>query len=125
MRRRGQVLAVVLFVLMAIGVAPSAAATPTIEPGSGHRATASAYWRKCGSQPRPGAGWYRVRAHGLYCRKARAVAKRYVYGLAYNPSPSPLGFSCRHRRIGYELSRAACRRVIGGRVQKVRFLFGA
>lgn len=111
--------------LMAGSVPSSAAATPLGEREGGHRATASAYWRQCGNQPRPGAGWYRVRAHGVYCRKARAVAKRYTYSLGHNPSPSPLGFSCRHRRIGYEVSRAACRRVSGGRVQKVRFLFGA
>jgi hypothetical protein len=53
------------------------------------------------------------------------VARRYTHGLAYNPSPRPLGFSCQSRRTGYEVSRAACRRIVGGRVQKVRFIFGA
>ncbi len=91
-------------------------------------ATSSAsanYWRKCGSQPGGGAGWYRVKAHNLYCGKARAVAKRYTYGLAYNPAPEPLGFSCQRRRVGYESSRVACRRDSGRHIQKVRFTFGA
>jgi len=118
-------LAVGLFALVTVGAPSGAAAAPSGEQGGSYEASASAYWRKCGSQPLAGAGWYRVRAHGLYCRKARAVAKRYTYGLAHNPSPSPLGFSCRHRRIGYELNRVACRRTVGGGVQKVRFLFGA
>jgi len=91
----------------------------------GGRATASAYWRKCGSQPHGGFGWYHVKAHNTFCGKARAVARRYTYGLIYNPSPEPLGFSCRDRQTGYEVSRAACRRISGHRIQKVRFIFGA
>lgn len=85
----------------------------------------SAYWRNCGSQHHDGAGWYHVKAHNVHCGKARAVARRYTHGLVYNPSPSPLGFSCQSRQTGYEVSHAACRRAAGQRVQKVRFIFGA
>lgn len=83
------------------------------------------YWRKCGSQNHPGAGWYHVKAHNVHCGKARAVARRYTHGLIYNPSPRPFGFSCQDRRTGYEVSHADCRRKAGHRIQKVRFIFGA
>jgi hypothetical protein len=83
------------------------------------------YWKKCGSQHHPGAGWYHVKAHNAHCGKARAVARRYTHGLVYNPSPSPLGFSCQSRQTGYEVAHAACRRIAGHRIQKVRFIFGA
>jgi hypothetical protein len=79
------------------------------------------YWRKCGSQPQEGAGWYRVRAHNVRCGKARDVARIYTY----RGDRSPLGFSCQSRRIGYELSVVRCRRDLRSRVQKVQFQIGA
>jgi hypothetical protein len=90
-------------------------------------ATASAdYWRKCGSQPGGGAGWYHARAHSIGCGKARTVAQRWTSQvLAGNRSPEPLGFTCNDRRTGYEVSQVTCRRALSGRVQKVRFEFGA
>jgi hypothetical protein len=90
-------------------------------------ATASAdYWRKCGSQPGGGAGWYHARAHNLGCGKARTVAQRWTdQVLAGNRSPEPLGFTCNDSRTGYEVSQVTCRREVDGTVQKVRFEFGA
>jgi hypothetical protein len=90
---------------------------PIRERNRGH------YWRHCGSQNHPGAGWYHVRAHDLHCGKARAVARHYFHSL--NPDAAPFGFSCHSRQTGYELANAACRREIGSRVQKVRFIYGA
>lgn len=81
------------------------------------------YWRKCGSQNHPGAGWYHVKAHNVHCGKARSVARHVFH--SFDPDPSPFGFSCTTHQVGYELSRAACRRLVGSRVQKVRFVFGA
>lgn len=78
-------------------------------------------WRKCGDQPQLGAGWYNVRAHNISCRKARAVAKE--YGFAANTTP--FGFACQDRLIGYETTKAACRRNRDGLIQKVRFEYGA
>lgn len=81
------------------------------------------YWQHCGSQNHRGAGWYHVRAHNLHCGKARAVTRHYFHSLT--PDPSPFGFNCARRTIGIELARAACRRESGGRVQQVRFIYGA
>jgi hypothetical protein len=83
-------------------------------------------WRRCGNQPRTGAGWGRVRSHGIGCRKARAVAHRYTWSaFSGNRSPEPYGFACRDRSVGVELSRVACRRVVDHLVQRVRFVYGA
>jgi hypothetical protein len=84
------------------------------------------YWRQCGDQPGGGAGWYDAKAHNIGCRKARTVAQRWTnQAFAGDRSPDPLGFSCNKNRVGYEVSQIACRRQIGGKVQKVRFEFGA
>ena len=77
------------------------------------------YWRKCGSQPQTGAGWYWVKAHNISCRKARRVARRYQF------DRTPFGFSCQSRQTGIESSRYFCRRDLNGRIQKVRFTYGA
>lgn len=78
------------------------------------------YWRKCGSQHHPGAGWYHVKAHGIGCAKARAVARHWR-----GPETSPLHFNCQYHSAGYELGNIACRRERGRLVQKVRFQVGA
>lgn len=85
-----------------------------------------AHWRKCGSQPNRGAGWYYVRALRLHCQKARGLAKRFfhksgiVVGVTYIQ-----GFICQANPAGIESLNVACRRERGNRVQKVRFLVGA
>ena len=96
------------------------AAVMTLALMSVAASTASAdYWRKCGSQPQTGAGWYYVKAHNISCRKARRVARRYQF------DRTPFGFSCQSRPTGIESSRYFCRRELNGRVQKVRFTYGA
>jgi len=121
-----------LLASLVLPVAPASAGRSDIDSGPGRRppssavpSPSSAYWRSCGSQRHRGAGWYHVRAHAINCRKARAVARRYFHGIVDDRSPRPLGFSCQSKRIGYELRRAACRRVAGHRAQKVRFLYGS
>jgi hypothetical protein len=93
---------------------------------AGVDSSSAAYWRGCGSQPNRGAGWYDVEAHGIGCEKARRVARLYTAEIfAGYQDPSPDGFACQRNRVGYELVRVACRRVEDGRVQKVRFSYGA
>jgi hypothetical protein len=48
------------------------------------------------------------------------VAHRFTF-----TGEDPPGYSCQEFNAGIELERVACRRVNGGRVQKVRFQFGA
>jgi hypothetical protein len=93
---------------------------------AGADSSSAAYWRECGSQPDPGAGWYDVKADGIRCGKARRVARLYTAEIfAGYQDPSPDGFACRRNRVGYELAKVACRRVEDGRAQKVRFSYGA
>lgn len=83
-------------------------------------AASANYWRPCGNQPRAGAGWYHVRAHNIGCGPARTVAHRFTFS-----GKDPPGFTCQEFNAGIELERVACRRDEGGRIQKVRFQFGA
>jgi hypothetical protein len=78
------------------------------------------YWRHCGSQNHAGGGWYFVKAHGIHCGKARGVAHSYS-----RTGYSPGSFNCQRRTIGIEAARISCRRILGRRVQKVRFTVGA
>ena len=79
----------------------------------------AAYWRECGSQAQPGAGWYNVRARNINCRNARRVARRHQF------DGTPFGFRCRSAQIGPEATRYFCRRFQSGIVQKVRFTYGS
>lgn len=79
------------------------------------------YYRKCGSQNHPGAGWYNVTAHAISCGGAREVARHYTHSLG----GTPFGFSCHATNAGIELAHIACRREVGARVQKVHFEVGA
>lgn len=83
-------------------------------------AESAGYWRQCGDQPHPGAGWYNVKAHGIGCGGARAVAKHWR-----GPETSPYEFNCFYFNAGYELGNVVCRRDRNGRIQKVRFQVGA
>jgi hypothetical protein len=84
-------------------------------------ATANDYFKGCGSQPHPGAGWYHVRAHHIGCHKAREVARHY-----WRTGDSHFrGWSCKSRQVGEELFKARCHRHHNGRYQVVRFQYGS
>lgn len=81
------------------------------------------YWRKCGDGNRY---WYDVHAHGLYCRKARAVAHAWTLDrdgeFTYTgPAGYVPGWNCREYGQGYESSNVHCSRIFGGKRQRVKF----
>lgn len=111
----------VLLSILAVGLLATA-----LSSASAAETRAAAHWRHCGNQPSPGAGWYQVKALRIGCAKARGVARHYTASrFAGNESPAPFGFSCNEMQVGYELTEVACRRSVGGMIQKVRFEYGA
>ena len=80
-----------------------------------------------------GAGWFKLRAHGVWCRKARAVANEWericVAGARRCPSDRSYridvapGFRCRHWQSGYETVFVKCAASGGSKI--VHFYWGS
>ena len=75
----------------------------------------------CGSQVRPGAGWYRVRAYNVVCPTARRVARRFWNSGGRDPGR----WNCQDKRLGTEVWQADCTRRRNRQHQHVRFIYGA
>ena len=101
-----------IVVLMA-AAAVTVGTLPLASPAAAHNAP-----RRCGHSAGPGAGWYKVRAHGpVGCEKARRVARRWenkcISGTgcprhrATHINLEP-GYRCRYRQAGYESVRVKC-----------------
>lgn len=84
-------------------------------------AASASRWRHCGNQPRPGAGWYHVRALNIGCGAARTVAHRFTYS---GEDPAG-GWSCNTKPLAIEAERVACYRLVRYRPQLVHFSVGA
>jgi hypothetical protein len=108
------VLALLLCAFAAAYIVSSAAPTPAQAGGD--------YFERCGSQSHEGAGWYHVRAHNVSCRVARHVA-RYFWNSGGDTHFE--GWTCDSEQIGDEVWRAKCTRYRRGRLQVVRFQYGA
>ena len=89
--------------------------------GGGAQADA-AYWRHCGDQNHPGAGWYNVRGHNIACRNARGVARHWWNSGGDNHFDR---WSCTNKPVGEELAIAECKRFRNGKFQRVKFENGA
>jgi len=59
----------------------------------------------CGSQNRPGGGWYDLRGYNVACSVARTFARKYTYQGFHEGS-----WSCHSRPAGYEQSFFSCKR---------------
>ena len=70
--------------------------------GGGGAQAQAAYWRHCGDQNHPGAGWYNVRGHNHFD-----------------------GWSCTNESVGEELAIADLERFRQGKFQRVKFENGA
>ena len=98
-----------LFVALAIALTSMAA---PVAPATAHDAP-----NRCGSKPGAGAGWFKVRGHGVGCFKARKLAQRWEDKCVANArcpgepdhinSVDP-GWKCWHRKSGYESVRVKC-----------------
>ena len=92
---------------------PTASATTTHETE----------WKRCGSKPGQGAGWYNVRANHVSCKDARAVARKYWNnGGPEHVRVDGVTYHCSDEQIGDEVSRVRCN---ASNERKVRFKVGA
>lgn len=82
---------------------------------------AAAYYKHCGDQNGPGAGWYDARAHNVGCETARYVARRHTR----DGDERFDGWRCEDEQTGYEQFKAVCHRNRDGRYQEVKFRFGS
>jgi len=75
----------------------------------------------CGSQNRPGGGWYDLEAYNVGCSKARDFARRFTYkGFKEGP------WNCNDKPAGYEQTQFSCTRSKQGvGHQHVRFFVGS
>lgn len=86
--------------------------------------------RRCGRSAGDGAGWWKLRAHGVKCRKARKVANRWEDKCIWKgPCNEPArvnvspGWRCWWRQAGYETVFVRCEALEGSAV--VHFLWGS
>ncbi|HZJ29443.1 MAG TPA: hypothetical protein VFD37_05590 [Solirubrobacterales bacterium] len=79
-------------------------------------------WRKCGDLQESGAGAFNVMARSIGCRPARRVADSYTWSKG---NLAQAGWTCRTRRVGYELSKAQCVKRGQRPAKIVRFEIGA
>ena len=112
--------------LVALALALTSIAAPT-SPATAHDAP-----KRCGQKPGGGAGWYKVRAHGFGCMKARRLAQRWETKCVANSNcpgePDHInsvdpGFKCWHRKAGYESVRVQCHPKSGD--GQIHFLWGS
>jgi hypothetical protein len=85
-------------------------------------ASAQRAFKHCGRQHQTAPNWYRVRAHNVGCREARHVARHFWRSGGDSHFE---GWSCHSRQIGDEVWKARCTRQRRGRLQIVRFHYGA
>ena len=114
-----------LAVLSVLALATGLFATPA---GADRAATTAArsgdhgWTARCGGQPGPGAGWYRLRAYHVRCARARRIAHEWTW----EGNRDRVGrFRCSARQVGYEVSRVDCRRNVDDVHKHIRFLVGA
>jgi hypothetical protein len=94
-------------------------------PATAHKAPNS-----CGHQTKDGAGWYRAYGHEVGCKKTREVARAWSRRCLRKGCPTGEsvsiyvhpGYSCDHRKWGYESVRVECH-AEGNRT--VHFLWGS
>jgi hypothetical protein len=91
---RKTVIVILAFLALGVAAAMEASAAPP-EHGWDHR---------CGSQARPGAGWYNVRAYNVGCRTARRVARRFTWG----GHPDTGRWHCQYKQIATEIWQTNC-----------------
>lgn len=94
-------------------------------------------FKQCGSQTRPGAGWYDAEAYKVPCREARAVARKVTrnagkigskhrYRVRTGQGPRWKTWRCKWKRTGYEQTRHRCVRTSPRKGhQHVRFNLGS
>jgi hypothetical protein len=115
--RRAIIVLSVLSVLGGVAVVPAAA----------HDAP-----NRCGHSQGSGAGWWKLRGHGVECPVARTVARRWEERCATGQPCRPnrpvrvradgKDFECTYRQYGYESVRVKC---VGPGDRIVHFLWGS
>ena len=86
---------------------------------------------RCGSDAGEGAGWWKLRAHGVGCKKARRVANKWERKcIANGPCDNPTrinriepGWTCRWGDSGYESVFVRCKAHKGDGI--VHFYWGS